>query len=338
MNNDPQVQQIFTTFEQLRAAGNDGPRTRKLLDALFRNVHNLKATASANGLDSLANAAHEFENVLHSLRTSQHSFDGEIPSELWNSLKQEQKHTLQQALSEGAKLFVLQASFDVTDFDRQFQALKERLTKDGEVISTWPSTDKERPGKVNFKILYARSGAVVATEAQDQLPILEPAFEKLRAELANFRSAENDGALQQALRAGQAAAAATGKEVDFELHGEDLLLDSSLSDKLATPLLHLVRNAVDHGIEANGKIVIEAIRDGDQITIKVKDNGRGIDPATIPLIFRPGFSTAGELSTLSGRGVGLDAVQTAIEELGGSITVHSELGKGSCFEIRLHLR
>src|ERR1041384_1095237 len=124
-----QIEQILNAVEELREAGDDGPRKRKLLDALFRHVHNLKAKASANGLNSLAAAAHEFENVLHSFRAT--------------------------PLTAGARLFVVQTSFDVADFDRQFQSLKETLSRTGEVISTSPRIDRERVGKVKFRILYA---------------------------------------------------------------------------------------------------------------------------------------------------------------------------------------
>src|SRR5215216_6294186 len=129
----PEIEQIYSVIEQLREAGDDGPRKRKLIDTLFRHVHNLKAKASANGLTNLVTAAHEFENVLHSLRAD--------------------------PLTEGAKLFLVQTSFDVADFDREFQRLKETLSRTGEVISTSPRVDKERPEKVNFRILYARKAA-----------------------------------------------------------------------------------------------------------------------------------------------------------------------------------
>jgi two-component system chemotaxis sensor kinase CheA len=96
-----------------------------------------------------------------------------------------------------------------------------------------------------------------------------------------------------------------------------------------------VRNAVDHGIESSGKIVIEAATREGETRITVTDDGRGIDSALIDQIFQPGFSTATEISEISGRGVGLDAVKTAIEEAGGSINVRSEVGRGSTFEIKI---
>jgi chemotaxis protein histidine kinase CheA len=326
MSSDPQIEQVLTAIEQLREAGDDGPRKRKLLDTLFRHVHNFKAKASANGLNSLAAAAHEFENVLHSLRTD--------------------------PLTEGAKLFLVQTSFDVADFDQQFQTLKETLSKTGEVISTSPRVDKERPAKVNFRILYARKTedgtmpelsnvSVIAVEeispphaASDVASTLEPAFAKFAAELVNLPVIPYGGVFEQALQAGRAAALATGKEVEFEIRGSDHELDKALCE----PLIHLVRNAVDHGIETHGKVIVEIVRHNDQITITVTDNGRGIDPSLIEQIFQPGFSTATEISTISGRGVGLDVVKTTVEELGGSITVTSNPGEGSSFELTLPIR
>jgi chemotaxis protein histidine kinase CheA len=317
----PEIEQIYRLIADLREAGDDGPRKRKLLDTLFRQVHNLKAKASANGLNELAVAAHEFENVLHSLRTGPLTVD--------------------------ARLFVVQTSFDVADFDREFQSLKESLSRTGEVISTSPRIDKERPGKVNFRILYARktedgdtiaelsNSAVIAFEEISPQPPalsgneLEQAFSKFSAELENLTVLPSAGVLQQALQAGRAAALATGKEVDFEIRGSDQELDAALCE----PLIHLVRNAVDHGIEYRGKVIVEIDRRDDQLTITVTDNGRGIDPLLLEQIFQPGFSTAPQVSNISGRGVGLDVVKTTVEDLGGSISVTSEPGKGSSFQI-----
>ena len=301
-------------MEQLRQAAGNGPQARKLLDTLFRTVHSYKASASANGLTSATAAAHEFENVLHSLR--------------------------KQSLTEGARLFLVQTDFDVSDFDRQFQSLKETLSKTGEVISTEPSINKERPEKVNFKILYAAKqppdipavtfeelSAVTPTITfEQQMPVLERAFEKFAAEL---RTISVDDVLAQAIQAGKTAAKATGKHVDFEVKGDATLLNRLIAD----PLLHLVRNAVDHGIETRGKVIIEITQSENQIVVTVTDDGRGIDPSLLEKIFDPGFSTAEKVSEISGRGVGLDVVKTTIEALGGTVNVRSELGKGSSFEI-----
>ena len=380
MNTDVQIEEISAAVKKLRDGAGDGSATRKLLDQLFRNVHNLKANAAANGLHGLASAAHEFEDVLHSLRTSNtagesdvfQSLSNVIPADIWNALKPEEKHALKQSLAEGAQLCLVQTSFDVADIQQRFQSLKKSLSQTGEVISTSPKVDSERSGKLNFRILYAQTNEptpqlsnlsdvtveqlVVPAispagqgELSDYVPALEHCLEKLSREIVHLEHTPAENPLRQALRAGQSAALATGKEVDFEIRGEDLMLDKAVSDAVVNPLIHLVRNAVDHGIEhpderlelgksARGKIVIEAVVDQEQTRFKITDDGRGIDSPILDLIFGPGFSTASEVTELSGRGVGLDIVKTTIAELGGSVTVNSIPGAGTSFEITIPTR
>jgi two-component system chemotaxis sensor kinase CheA len=207
-----------------------------------------------------------------------------------------------------------------------------------------------------------------STPVSAKVAALDSSFLNLASELVNLRMVPIERVLQRALRAGHSVAAAAGKEVDFEVIGRDLKIDKSLSDVIADPLIHLVRNAVDHGIETSaerakagksgpGKVRIEATTLQGQTRIRVIDDGRGINtelvrqsaerlgllPETqelnidqsMRLIFRPGFTTASTISETSGRGVGLDVVETAIEGYGGSIRVNSEPGAGSVFEIRL---
>ncbi len=290
--------QICATIDEVRASA--GKDRRELLDKLFRSVHSLKAAAHANGLNDLAARAHEFEDLLHSIRTGKTSLDeltdfdhpeieNLIPPEI--SLNDEERYRLSQCVAENAKVFVVDASFDIADFDQEFQREREELNRIGEVIATFPKTDGNR---INFQIVFATNSDLYRI-------------------------------VHQAMRAGQAV----GKDVRFSIR-IDGSLDKSVCDALADPLMHLVRNAVDHGIENHGCITIEA----NENRIVVKDDGRGIDPAILNRIFEPGFSTA-ELSEVSGRGVGLDVVKTAVEELGGTIRVSSEPGKGATFEIVL---
>jgi two-component system chemotaxis sensor kinase CheA len=168
------------------------------------------------------------------------------------------------------------------------------------------------------------------------------------------------------------AATATGKEVLLEISGEQTDLDKSILDQLAEPLTHLVRNAVDHGIEpaqqritagkpASGKVRLNAYHQGHEIVIEVSDDGRGIDSKRVlakaiekgiviaadawkmgekevlELIFHPGFSTAESVTQISGRGVGLDVVQTTLERLKGSVAIETTVGKGTTFLLKVPL-
>jgi two-component system chemotaxis sensor kinase CheA len=160
------------------------------------------------------------------------------------------------------------------------------------------------------------------------------------------------------------------KDVEFIIEGGDTELDRSVMDGLNDPLLHLIRNAVDHGVESpeerkaagkpeKGLVRLSARRDRDNVVIRIEDDGAGVnydkvrqkaiarglytpeeaatltDDQVIDVLFNPGFSTADTITDISGRGVGLDVVRSAIESLKGSIKVESVRGKGTCFELVL---
>ena len=161
-----------------------------------------------------------------------------------------------------------------------------------------------------------------------------------------------------------------GKQAELVLTGQNIELDRTVVDALGAPLVHLVRNSLDHGLEApderlaagkaaTGRIEIFAVQSGGDIVVGVKDDGRGIDPArvarkaeerglipagavagvdmtrAIGLVSLAGFSTSDQASEISGRGIGLDVVSTSIRELGGEVTLTSEIGRGTTVQIRI---
>jgi two-component system chemotaxis sensor kinase CheA len=164
-----------------------------------------------------------------------------------------------------------------------------------------------------------------------------------------------------------------GKQVQLVVQGNDVELDRSVIEHLSDPLVHLVRNAVDHGFETPaerhaagkapaGKLVVRARQAESQVVVEIQDDGRGIDRDKVlahavakglvtpeaaaklgdgevyDFLFHAGFSTAGQVSNISGRGVGLDVVQTALETLGGEIELQSKPGQGTTFRLRLPAR
>ena len=163
-----------------------------------------------------------------------------------------------------------------------------------------------------------------------------------------------------------------GKEIELETFGEETDLDKNLVEALADPLVHLVRNAVDHGIEfpdvressgkpRKGTVVLGAAQEGDHISLLIQDDGRGMDPEKLRqkavekglvdpalaermsdreaynLIFLAGLSTKEEISDVSGRGVGMDVVKTRIAQLNGTIEIDSQLGRGTKLHVKLPL-
>ena len=162
------------------------------------------------------------------------------------------------------------------------------------------------------------------------------------------------------------------KQVRVEMEGKETELDKSLIEAMKDPLTHLVRNAIDHGVEApaarraagkseEGRLLMRAYHEGGQVHIEIADDGAGIDPEKIRkkalakglisaeraaamsdqdfrrLVFLPGFSTAEKVTNISGRGVGMDVVKTNIERIGGVIDLESVLGRGTAFKIRIPL-
>lgn len=159
-----------------------------------------------------------------------------------------------------------------------------------------------------------------------------------------------------------------GKEIDLIITGEETELDKTVVSELSDPLVHLLRNSIDHGIEqpatrlklgkeATGTIRLTAFQEGNQVIITIEDDGKGLNPELLKasakkkgietnnmtdeeiqrLIFHPGFSTAKEITNVSGRGVGMDAVQSKILSLGGTIELRSQVDVGTTFTIRLPL-
>lgn len=161
-----------------------------------------------------------------------------------------------------------------------------------------------------------------------------------------------------------------GKDIELETEGADTELDKTVIDRLADPLVHLIRNCIDHGIEAPavreslgktraGRIHLAATHSGTEVIIEIRDDGRGLDPdalrqkgierglltatdtisdkAAFQLVFEPGFSTAHEITNVSGRGVGMDVVQRTLESLGGNVTLHSRRGVGTTVVLALPL-
>ena len=173
-------------------------------------------------------------------------------------------------------------------------------------------------------------------------------------------------------RTARDAAKVCGKSVDLELVGEDTRLDNNIVQQITDPLIHLVRNAIAHGIEdtparertgksARGKVTVRAFHRGNHVFIEVEDDGSGLDYGRIrhtavraglvsateaehlsenelrAFLFHPGFSTAGSKNEIAGRGVGLDVVRNNVHALNGEIEIRSETGKGTCFGVKVPL-
>jgi two-component system, chemotaxis family, sensor kinase CheA len=220
--------------------------------------------------------------------------------------------------------------------------------------------------------LEQRMRALGDRTLSDVVTGLSRTISDLQAAVARARMITLEGTFSRLQRLARDTSRDLGKDIAFTMSGAETELDRSMIDKVADPLVHLLRNALDHGIEnpdlrtsrgkaPRGKIDLAAKTEGNQVIITISDDGDGIDTERVVekalakdiitpeqaagmdeadkqnLIFLPGFSTKDQASAVSGRGVGMDVVRSSVSELGGSVDVESERGKGSTFRIRLPL-
>lgn len=231
------------------------------------------------------------------------------------------------------------------------------------------------------ELIIAKNGLISISENsevmqdntfQEQIEYLERVTTSLHESVMKTRMVPIESVVNRFPRMIRDLSKSLNKEMELYMTGEETELDRTVIDEIGDPLMHLLRNAADHGLESNekraelgknpvGSIYLDAYQDGNNVVIEVRDDGRGIDTEKvkkkalergaiteeqaermsekdfIALLFQPSFSTAEKVSDISGRGVGLDVVKTKIEALGGEIEAKTKLGEGSNFIIRLPL-
>ncbi len=245
--------------------------------------------------------------------------------------------------------------------------LDQVLNLSGEIGLT-----KNRLTHLRSDILQGRNDASILSELDQSVTQLDMLVVNLQNAVMKTRMQPIGRLFKKYPRLARDLARSLGKDVELVLVGEETEMDKTMIEDLNDPLVHLVRNAVDHGVETvegrreAGKpekslVELSARQEGDHILITISDDGKGMRPEVIrnkaiekglissevantldesqclELILLPGFSTKEEISAVSGRGVGMDVVKTNIEKLNGSIHIHSEPGKGSTFSISLPL-
>ena len=218
----------------------------------------------------------------------------------------------------------------------------------------------------------AQEGSSINVGFNEQIEYLERITTNLHESVMKVRMMPIESVVNKFPRMIRDLCKKLDKKMELVMSGEDTELDRTVIDEIGDPLMHLLRNSADHGLESNeerirlgkpevGTIRLDAYQDGNNVVIEVGDDGRGIDTEKvknsalkkgtitpeqaenmsdkeiIDLLFRPAFSTAEQVSDVSGRGVGLDVVKTKIENLGGDIEVSTKKGEGSVFSIRLPL-
>lgn len=379
---------------------------KESINAVFRAFHTLKGLAGFLELEEVRRLAHETESLLDLCRQGKREMASDILSVVFdsNDMMKALVEEIAHALEGDGQISSLPG------LPAQLRAIKavmtgEDLTAETAVVADAPAEHAKEPAdaKKPFKGKSAKEtiridasrldglvnliGELVIAEAmvtqseewefsnQSRLPSLLGQLDKITRELQetamSLRLVPVRSTFQRMARVARDVSRKLGKPIDFLTEGEDTELDKTVVDALGDPLVHMVRNAIDHGLEASpqariaagkseaGVIQLKASHRGGNIRIQVVDDGQGLDrekilaraierglvksgdgmsdDAVFQLLFEPGFSTAETVTDVSGRGVGLDVVKKGIEALRGQIEIRSEKGKGAEFTIVLPL-
>ena len=223
-----------------------------------------------------------------------------------------------------------------------------------------------------FEEIHSEAVDAIVRDLRRASVTLDQVSKEIQASIMSIRMVPVKTVFSKFPRMLRDLAKASGKKMELQMVGEDTEIDKSLIEELGDPLIHLIRNSADHGIESpevrvnagkpeTGVVVLRARHEGDSVIVEIEDDGKGIDPVIIKqkavekgmltqdraeqisnedainFIFAPGFSTAAKVTDISGRGVGMDVVRSNVRRLNGSVQVQSAVGKGSIFTLRLPL-
>jgi len=390
------LREMEVGFVQLEST----PQDEETLQAIFRGAHTIKGNAAGLGFPALAKFAHGVEDVLDGLRTGATVLTTPLATILLQAVD-----ALRQLVTGAVKGndelhpdhielledLMIEAGGSAEGIDRR-EAKRDRRTGAGRRRSDHTHGSRSQTLRVEIEkldrmlnltgeIAVARERLSGLLEEEEDRPrqieeILEAhraadrLFMDLQEEVMKVRMVPLGPTFRQFVRTVRDVATAQGKLAYVELSGEDVDVDMNVIEHLRDPLTHIVRNAVDHGIEApekrealgkdpRGRLSLQAWHEGGSIVIKVQDDGAGLERSRVieraramgygaefdkladselfRLILEPGFSTASEVTEYSGRGVGMDVVRRNVEALRGAISIDSRAGAGTTITIRLPL-
>lgn len=383
------------TFDELivnlEKEGND-PAS---INELFRHMHSLKGMAATMQFDSVSKLAHLLEDLLGLIRDNPHLFRAETADILLEG--NDLLSAMITSIENGDNSLMPDTSSLVS---RLAAAMSGPVQTELPQSNPEPSADARDEHHHQSRQVDVIKSVRIKTETLDRLVNITGELFTTRHQLADCSKGSPSAGLQAPMkqlsillrelrdvvlqarmlpfahvaerfpRLVRDLARSQNKDVAFDVIGKNIELDRGVLEEITEPLIHILRNAIDHGMESNeerilnnkpaqGSISISVLRDKAHVTIAIADDGRGMDPKHLAdhavrkglitteqaaalspqeafqLICTPGFSTATEISSISGRGVGMDAVNSSIHNLGGSLTIDSRKGLGSIFLLKL---
>nr|WP_255671396.1 chemotaxis protein CheA [Corallococcus sp. AS-1-6] len=364
-----------------------------LLPAILRGAHTLKGAAASLGFQAVTDYTHGVEDLLQALLDGRLTPDETRVSLLLGAVDHlrelcqaslagvdslgavHQAHLsrLREGLVAGAPTAALPLPTALPRLPEARSTARTRVRMDMDRLDRIVTLTAELSvarGRMAQFLARAEDSGASWEEALNQQREMDPLFEALQEEVMKVRMVPVGPLFRQHLRTVRDLARSQQKLAQLELEGEDATLDTAVLDALRDPLLHLLRNALDHGLETpderraagkdpRGRLRLKAWHDAGSVVVELSDDGRGIqrervrerarqrglvaaperlrDDELLRLIFEPGFSTATEVTELSGRGVGMDVVRRDIEALRGTVSIQSQEGQGTTLTLRLPL-
>jgi two-component system chemotaxis sensor kinase CheA len=385
--------QLLAEVESCLLVFEKDPENPATLDQIFRIAHNIKGSSKAVGFMGMGDFAHEFESFLLRVKNRELKPTRAIADLTLRSV--DHLNMMVGQLKEN-----LDAQFDSRDL---LAALHNPPTEAPPPQQTSahlfdlkappPATPHNQPkasadesirvslSRVEKLINFVGEIMILNSVLREQLRSADPLIRKTSTQLHKITKEIQDLSMslrmmplkptfQKMQRIVRDTSTALGKDVNLILTGEDTEVDKTILECLTDPLVHIIRNSVDHGIEISekrlergkpsvGTVELKAFHQSGKLVIQIKDDGGGIDTERLKakaiergvlaagkelthqealhLIFHPGLSTKAEVTDISGRGVGMDVVKTNVEKIQGEIEIESQFGKGSCFTIILPL-
>jgi two-component system chemotaxis sensor kinase CheA len=395
-----ETEECLQQMEQSLLALETHPEDRELVSSLFRAAHTIKGNASLLEFNTLARFLHNVEDLLDLGRNKNAVLSPEVINILLqavDAVRQMAKRAVEgeeSLLPEHQAMSARFAAMSAEDKTAETQGVQETSASSVQDSSTGSVASKAGVqnlrvdvGKldrmlnltVEFAIAQGRQRRILeetiglvanGREVLVSQHGLEALFLELQELVMKIRMVPVGPTFHRFARSVRDAARKSGKLARMLVVGDDVEVDTTILEHIHDPLMHMIRNSVDHGLETpevrramgkdpSGKIVLQAFHDSGSIVVQISDDGAGLDHGRIlaharakgivaegarlseaeihNLIFQPGFSTADKVSELSGRGVGLDVVRRNVNALSGAILVESRKGLGTTFTIRLPL-
>ena len=379
-----------------------------LLNKIFRGAHTMKGASSFLGFDKMSTLTHHAEEILNKLRKGEMTMNSEIMDillefvdvakqilsdiknaedtvnidDIVNRLKianeggstggsssNGEKKPAPQPKKQGGDVNQIKKAamsieqtirVDVSRLDSLMNLVGELVLSRNRLGQVSGDLEKKFEGEFLTEQLVETTSQIGLITTELQLAVMKTRMVPIGKVFNKFPRMVRDLCREK------------GREVELIISGEETELDKSVVEEIGDPLIHMIRNSVDHGVEppedrlkkgkpSKGEVHLSAYHEGNHIVVEIKDDGKGMDPEALKrkaiekgvitpdeaknlddegafnLIFKPGFSTAEKITNISGRGVGMDVVKTNIEKLNGIINIESELGVGSTFRLKLPL-